>query len=130
VRKNTPKRAAINRAADKWRKAQCIALSRCEYCGMKRDYTLLCVHELLKGNGLRRLAMDKPYATLVVCQIPCHALVDCEPIPRQLARLYLSDPGRLELVAFNRLRGRADNSITFADLNPHINCLLNSGLHR
>lgn len=105
MRANRPKRAALNRAADKWRKAQCQRLSRCEFCGKRRPFNLLLVHELLKG-ALRALAFDKPFATLVVCALYCHEKVDREPVERQLARLYLSRQSEYDLAAFWKLRGR------------------------
>jgi hypothetical protein len=120
MRRNTPARAAANRAADKWRKAFLATISRCEYCGKHGD---LCLHEIARGIH-RRKAITAPYAILAVHPLVCHEAVSLETIERQLARMYLVDASRFDLVAFNRLRGRADNAITFADLARDIEALL------
>jgi hypothetical protein len=84
----------------------------------------LCVHELARGTS-RSAALDKRYAVLVVCPLECHERVQNEPLTKQLARLWLNRAHDLDLVAFNRLRGRADTAITFADIEPEIELLLN-----
>jgi hypothetical protein len=123
MRRNTPARAAANRAADKWRKEFLATISRCEYCGKHGD---LCLHEVARGIH-RRKAITAPYAILAVHHLVCHEAVALESIERQLARLYLVDASRLDLVAFNRLRGRAPEAIIFSDLSPHIAALLGGG---
>jgi hypothetical protein len=123
VRKNTPKRAAINREADKWRKEFLATISRCEYCGKHGD---LCLHEIARGSH-RSKAITAPYAILAVHPLVCHEAVGLESVERQLARLYLVDASRLDLVAFNRLRGRSDTAIVFADLSRDIEALLRGG---
>jgi hypothetical protein len=105
MKKNSTKRAAENRVADKWRLALCQAIERCEYCGKRRPYNAICVHEILCGP-LRRLAMDKEYAVLVVCALECHAKVALESDARQLARLYHSRGYDYDLEAFHALRKR------------------------
>lgn len=42
------------------------------------------------------------------------------PLERQLALKWIHDREHLDLVAFNRLRGRADSAITMADVIPWI----------
>lgn len=109
------KRAAHDRQAAKWRLQQCMDLERCEFCGKRRPFNNLCVHEILKGP-LRKLAMDKPFATLVVCKLVCHYAVDRESKARQLARLYHSRPGDYDLAAFWMVRARRLPEQTEIDL--------------
>jgi hypothetical protein len=123
MRRNTPKRAAINRAADKWRKEFLSTISRCEYCGKHGN---LCLHEISRGCH-RQKALTAPYAVLAVHHPVCHDAVSRETIERQLARMYLMDASRFDLVAFNRLRGRSDTAIVFADLARDIEALLRGG---
>lgn len=80
----------------------------------------LCVHEIAKGHQHRHKAVRVRLAQLVACG-------DCNqdeledyavwPIERQLAAVKKLHPEDYDRVAFNRLRGRADNAITEAEVD-------------
>ena len=78
----------------------------------------LCVHEIARGP-LRQKALDKEYATLVVCGF-CHELVGDKsqwPEARQLAVLKRSRPDDFDLAAYNALvNPRAPNRIAIEEV--------------
>lgn len=75
----------------------------------------LCCHEIANGP-LRAVALDKPYAILVLCgYCNMHEVVDKGrwPQSRQLATLFANSPEDYDLAAFNRLvNPNAPNRIT------------------
>lgn len=82
---------------------------------MPQDCSKLCVHEIANGQH-REKALDKPYATLVLCW-HCNGEVVTDkktwPQARQLARLLTIDPANYDLHAFNYLVSpRATNRIS------------------
>jgi hypothetical protein len=96
-------------------------VGRCEWCGCRKvDY--LCCHEILRGP-LRQLALDKPWAILVVCP-DCHPKMDTIPKAGQLARLYLSRSTDYNLVEFNKL---AISRVAQEDVDQHIDAVLAAG---
>lgn len=103
-------------------------LGRCERCGKRRRQDQLAVHEIACGSGIRQKAVDKRYAVLVLCSLGCHERTQNEAKELQLARLYLSRPGDLDCVRFNRLRGRADGAITVEEVMAKVEWLLEGGL--
>jgi hypothetical protein len=123
---NAKRTAARKRATSKFRMDLCAEVGRCEVCGRRRAMNNLCVHELARGTS-RSAALDKRYAVLVVCPLECHERVQSETLTKQLSRLWLNRASDLDLVAFNRLRGRADTAIVFADLARDIEALLGGG---
>lgn len=74
----------------------------------------LCVHEIARGKN-RSKAIDKPYATLVLCG-RCHRAVEDQatwPESRQLAVLKRRSPEDYDLAAYNELvNPRAPRRIT------------------
>lgn len=72
LRRNTPKRAARDRQAAKWRKTQIAAVGRCEVCLLVAKPAKLTIHEIARGQH-RANSQDKPFATLVVHKGKCHA---------------------------------------------------------
>lgn len=126
---NGKRTAARKRETRDFRYGLCEEIGRCEVCGKRRPTDNLCVHELARGNGIRQKALDKRFAVLVVCALHCHDKVQNEPLTRQLARLYLARGGAdYDRVAFNRLRGRADDAISQEEVDEQIEWLLNGGL--
>jgi hypothetical protein len=80
-----------------------------------RECSQLCVHEIACGP-LREKAMDKPYATLVLCWW-CNGSVVTDrkqwPEARQLALLLEKMPDHYDLQAYNFLvNSRAPHRIT------------------
>lgn len=88
-------------------------------CG-RRKRGLAC-HEIARGP-LRQLALDKPYAILVVCP-PCHELVGDKaawPEARQLAVLQRRRPMDYNLVAYCELvNPRAARRITQDEVDQY-----------
>ncbi len=107
LRNRTPKRAAIDRLADKWRKGQINAVGRCEWCGRPKKPNELTVHEICGGCDRWR-SQDKAYASLVVCRQAgsCHQAVQIMSKPRQLAILHIRRLGDFDLVAYNEIPNR------------------------
>lgn len=108
--------AAEEQAIWQFRYDLCVEVGKCEVCGMKRAVNRICCHEIASGTADRRKARSKRFAILVVCALGCHDVVQNEPKAVQLARLYLNRPGDLDVVAFNRLRGRAPDAITVQEV--------------
>lgn len=78
------------------------AIGHCEICGCSRSQ--LDVHEICRGQ-FRQLALDKPFALLLVCR-KCHEELGSAkewPEPRQLAILAESRPNDFNLTAFLNL---------------------------
>lgn len=91
----------------------------CWFCG---SGTNLCVHEIACGSH-RDKALGERLAWAVACfECNCHQLTDYSmwPLERQLAIKKLRDPRFYNRVEFNRLRGRADNAITQAEVTAWV----------
>lgn len=111
MRPVSPKRQKINQEAAAFRKALVEQVNICEICRelhrCRFPYELrqLCVHEIANGPD-RHKALDKPYATLVLCWHCNGSEVTNKkiwPQPRQLAVLAMSRPAHYDLHAFNFL---------------------------
>lgn len=103
MRRISPKRRQRNAAAQPFRDELLASVSRCEWCG--RHSNGLCVHEILRGNGLRQKAMDQLYAVLVLCD-ECHNLMGGRPWSEQLAILRRSRLYDYDLRRFHELAKR------------------------
>lgn len=93
-------------------------------CNSGRD---LCCHEMAKGTGNRPLAFERRYCWLVLCgDCNCDAFNDYSqwPLARQLGLKWLHDWEHFYLVAFNVLRRRSSEAITFTEVVIHICRLL------
>lgn len=103
------------------RKALIEQVGKCEFCGASprkrlRTYppemSELCVHEVANGP-LRAKALDKRYATLVLC-VRCNGAF-CDKAKyteaRQLHILHKSRPDDYDLVAYSALVGHSPNRI-------------------
>ncbi len=90
----------------------------CQGCG---SWAVQDCHEIARGAH-RSKAVYERFTWLALCS-GCHDRMDgysIWPLEAQLALKLLVDPEYFDLVAFNRLRGRADNAITMADLVPYL----------
>jgi len=78
-------------------------VGHCEICGRTRG--VLDVHEICRGVH-RQKALDKRFALLVVCRIPCHEALGSAaewPEARQLAMLAQSRPLEFSLASYLKL---------------------------
>ena len=87
-----------------------------------RELSQLCVHEVANGP-LRQKALDKAFATLVLCWF-CNSYVVTNkkvwPEARQLALLLDRAPEDFDLAAYNALvNPRAPNRITLEEVNGY-----------
>jgi hypothetical protein len=124
INRRAPKRVALETAARPLRLALVREVGRCEVCGKRRTEDRLAVHEILAG-AFRVRCLTARFATLVVCQLVCHPIVQNESKPRQLARLYLSRPGDFDLNAVCKLWCRAPTAITVAEVMSEVDSILN-----
>lgn len=101
----------------------------CEVCRRQRMPEWLCCHELGRARGaVRRQALDKRFALLVVCLEPdyrhgtdCHDLVQHESECRQLARLSMVRGTDYDLVAYLSLTSpRAPFRIEQSDVDREV----------
>lgn len=81
------------------------------------------MHEIL-GGAFRVRTLTARFATLVVCQLECHPIVQNESKPRQLARLYLSRPMDYCLKKFCAAWCRASTAISQEEVDHQIASLL------
>jgi hypothetical protein len=83
----------------------------------------LCCHEMVKGTAGRPLAFSLRYCWLVLCA-ECNEgdFNDYSKFPpeRQLALKWIHDRENFQLEDVNRLRGRAPQAITMAQIIPWI----------
>lgn len=88
----------------------------------------LSVHEIAKGPD-RQLAFERRYCWLVLC-VTCNCQDFCDysrwPLTRQLALKWLHDWDNFYLVAFNLLRRRSSEAITFTEVVIEV-CRLQDG---
>jgi hypothetical protein len=133
MRRNTKKRAKADRRASKPRKAFQNEFPWCWFC---ENAPSAGVHEIASGTGNRGPAVQQRFTWAAACW-NCNSkrLTDKGPkgewpIRRQLAVKWINDRDHLDLVAFNRLRGEDDNSITMAEIIPHICRLLDGKENR
>ena len=124
MRRKSRKTRAREGAAKPARAALIAARGKCDICGHSprrpwpakpRECSQLCVHEIANGPH-RQKALDKPFATLVLCWW-CNGNVVTDkarwPQARQLAVLKRRAPQHYDLAAFNDLvNPRAPNRIT------------------
>ena len=120
MRRISQKRAKRIREARGFRTSLLASFRSCMICGVDPKKSTnpgnqLCVHEIANGP-LRELALDKPYACMVLCwKCNSEVVIDKKAWPqaRQLATLKLCAPGNYDLAAFNFLvNPRAPNRIT------------------
>lgn len=88
-------------------------VAKCEWCG-RRDKGL-CVHEILRGYGLREQALDKAFAVLVLCD-DCHFLMSGRAWAEQLAIMRRSRCEDFNLAAFHNLARRVKPDISEVEL--------------
>ncbi|MEM1225968.1 MAG: hypothetical protein AAGJ40_09725 [Planctomycetota bacterium] len=103
-----------------WRQQRVKDYGKCWICGTCpekpihpiADHNRICVHEIANVGGMRQRAMDKPFATLVLCW-KCNLDVEGPEWPevRQLALLQSKVPEDYDLVAYNELVGFGPNRI-------------------
>lgn len=120
MKRNTPKRAKADRRVAKPRAAFRDEFPWCWYC---EDAPATDVHEMASGVGNRSKAVQERFTWGSSCNdCNCNRLTDKRewPLERQLAVKWINDREFFERVAFNRLRGRADNAITMAEIIPWI----------
>ena len=93
----------------------------CDVCGSMAHL----IHEIARGQH-REKAKTTRYATLRLCTL-CHQeihdwdnMTSREWILKQLAYLGCARPNDLKLTAFNELKGRGPQDITFIDLLPYL----------
>jgi hypothetical protein len=101
----------------------CAEVGRCEWCGKRKPTHELACHEILCG-GFRQKCLDKRFALLVLDNV-CHAKAQHEPKTLQLARLYLSRPGDLDLPALCAIWDRAPNAIEHWEVMKEVDAILN-----
>lgn len=124
MRRMSKKTAARAAECRSFRQQLVREVGRCEICGHDPNRVRpgcvswrLHVHEICRGVH-RQKALDKRYATVVVC-LPCHDALDDTaewPESRQLAALKRSRPGDYDLAAYNALVGYGPGRITEADV--------------
>lgn len=106
-------------------------IGKCEICGHSPTWpwkdqpafmSALAVHEIARGTH-RQKAVDKRYATLVVCGV-CHERLGSKadwPEARQLAVVKFRRPKDYSLVAYNELvNPRAPQRITEEEVNRYL----------
>jgi len=122
MRRVSRKTRLRNARAQLVRDALILEVGRCEVCGKRPAVVLprvnLWVHEIARGSH-RHEALDKRFATLVVCR-PCHMDEIHSrlgwPEARQLAVLKRRRPRDYDLAAYNELVGADPDRITEADV--------------
>jgi hypothetical protein len=120
---NAKRTAARESAAWQFRYDLCAEVGRCERCTRRKPTNELSCHEILDGNGFRQKCLTERCALLVLCN-PCHAIVQNEPKPRQLARLYLSRAADLDLIRLCELWCRAPTAVTVEDVMAQVDLIL------
>ncbi len=102
----SPKRAALNAAVEPYRQSLRQRVGKCEWC-INTDSGLI-VHEIARGQ-FRADALDKPFATLVLCAA-CHQDLHELPAPHAvcigLALLRYSRPEDFNIERFYQLTAR------------------------
>jgi hypothetical protein len=114
------------RECRKFREALMQRVGRCDIClhDPKRvrpsDIAWeMCVHEIARGTH-RQKALDKPFATLVLCYLCHYELHNGKTYwteAMQLAVLKKRRPADYDLAAYNRLIGLGPNRITEEDVS-------------
>ena len=94
---------------------------RCWCCGQPADPAKcrhLETHEIARGVH-RAKAVAAPAAWIRVCSL-CHDTVGSMSIVTQLAMKKINDPECYDRVAVNRMRGRADEAVTEAEVDEAV----------
>ncbi len=110
MKPNTDERRAYNDSCREAREQYRHEFHRCQWCGTTGSE----VHEIARGPG-RRKALGVRAAWLHLCR-DCHREIASIPPAGQLAIKWLGDPVGYDRVTVNRLRGRADNAISEAEV--------------
>lgn len=97
MRRSTPKRAAEDRIAKKWREEFARIVGRCEWCNKWGG----AVHEIPRA-GVRKYVYTNPACVLLLCDPGCHQIVGNWPKAKQAALLYLRRPGHYRIDVLNR----------------------------
>jgi hypothetical protein len=101
---------------------------RCFLCGARTNETFpprLETHEITRGPS-RAKSLQVRAALIRTCP-PCHAgRLDGMSVVRQLAIKKFADPEGYDRLEVNRLRRRAPESITEAEVNYHFDDMLNT----
>lgn len=116
MKRSNPKRAKADRRAAKPRAAFRDEFPWCWFC---EEAAATDVHEMASGVGNRAKAVQERFTWAAACNdCNCHRLTDKSewPLARQLAVKWINDRASFDRVAFNRLRGRADNAISWAEV--------------
>lgn len=126
MRRVSKKRGSLMRKCKEKRAAFLAEFPFCFGCGSTFK---LAVHEIAKGHSNREAALPKRYCWLVLC-VTCNCQDFCDyqkwPLTRQLALKWLHDWENFYLVAFNLLRRRSSEAITFTEVVIEI-CRLQDG---
>jgi hypothetical protein len=110
---------------EEWRATYlfCFACGRTSFRGEGYDETIgpwhFEVHEIARGNHRKR-ALTEPAAWLQLCEGTnggCHTNMDGAPIVYQLALKKMHDPEHYNRETVNRLRRRAADAITEAEVD-------------
>ena len=101
------------------------AFRRCFLCGtlaINAWPPLLECHEISRGPA-RQKSLNERAALLMTCHA-CHEKhLDGMPVVTQLALKRIADPEGYDRIAVNRLRGRADDAITEAEVLTEVDRL-------
>lgn len=108
MRRVSKKRARLNRKVQPIRDAYRWEFPQCQVPWCKADATEL--HEISRGAG-RGASLGIRAALLHLCRFD-HGQMDVLPVAGQLALKAIGDPDGYCRVTVNRLRNRADDSIT------------------
>lgn len=131
MRRNTPRRARRDRqVARPRREFWQVLFPWCWFCERQRSE---CTHEMASGSGNRHAAVADRIAWASACwNCNCDRLTDNGgagqwPLAKQLAVKWIYDRAYYDRVAFNRLRGRADDAISQAEVVLWVCRILDAG---
>ena len=114
MRRVSPKRRALIAAHREAREAYLMTFPVCQICDRAAAVE---IHEIVRG-GSRRLAYGQRAAWLSLCR-NCHEIAGDYgklPLPGAYGFKGIRDPAFYDRVALNRLRGRADEAVSEADV--------------
>ena len=119
MRRQSLKRAALNRKWGPIRKEFAQSYRNCNCCG---GHGQLHCHEITRGFS-RDAAISKRCSWLAVCSYcNCEKLTDAAlwPLPRQLALKWLYDREHFDLDCICELRGAVPGCVTMTDVIPWV----------
>lgn len=118
MKRVNPDTAKMRRKADPVRAKYVAEVFTCQCCG-KRQATQC--HEIVR-RSTNKTSINYRCCYLALCEA-CHDLMgdySKYPITRQLALKSLTDPEHFRIDEINRLRGRDEGAITWADVSKHL----------